>query len=69
MELVHIRTRVSTPMLCNKEREEKCQRYKTRSRLLVDLVKGSGIVETAVPDLIDNSSSVCVVLAAWPVGD
>lgn len=52
-----------------RRREEKCQRYKARSRLLVDLIKGSGVVEAAVPDLIDDSSSVGVVLAARSVCD
>jgi hypothetical protein len=56
-------------MLCNRKREEKVQEYKTRSRLLVDLVKGSGVVEAAVPDLVDDSSSVYIVLAARSVGD
>ena len=52
-----------------KKREEKCQGYKIRSRLLVDLVKGSGVVEAAVPDFVDDSSGVCIVFAARSVGD
>jgi hypothetical protein len=39
------------------------------TNLLVNLVKRSGVVEAAVPDFIDNSSSVFVVLTAGSVGD
>ena len=37
--------------------------------LLVDFVKGSGVVETAIPDFVDDSGSVGLVFAAGPVGD
>jgi hypothetical protein len=40
-----------------------------RSRLLVDLVKWSGIVEATVPNLVNHTSGMSVVLAAWSVGD
>jgi len=36
---------------------------------LVDFVKGSGVVETAIPDFVDDSGSVGLVFAAGPVGD
>jgi hypothetical protein len=52
-----------------KDGEEKGQGYKTSSGLLVDLVEGSGVVEAAVPDFVDNSSSVFVILTAGSVGD
>jgi hypothetical protein len=39
------------------------------ANLLVNLVKRSGVVEAAVPDFIDNSGGVFVVLATWSVGD
>jgi hypothetical protein len=39
------------------------------ANLLVNLVKRSGVVEAAVPDFIDNSGSVFLVLATWSVGD
>jgi hypothetical protein len=71
LELVY-RSRLGYQRQCyaiKKKREEKCQGYKTRSRLLVNLVKGSGVVEAAIPDFVDNSSSVCIVLAAWSIGD
>jgi hypothetical protein len=53
----------------HEEREEKGQGYKTSSGLLVNLVKGSGVIEAAVPDLIDDPSSMFIILAARPVGD
>lgn len=37
--------------------------------LLVDFVKGSGVVETAIPDFVDYSGSVGLVFAAGSVGD
>ena len=40
-----------------------------QSCLLVDFVKGSGVVETAIPDFVDDSGSVGLVFAAGPVGD
>lgn len=40
-----------------------------RSRLLVDLIEWSGIVEATVPDLVNDASSMGIVFAAWSVGD
>lgn len=65
-----IETRVLTPMLCNMRKERRRNKNTRRdAELLVNLVKRSGVVEAAVPDFIDDSGSVFIVLTAGSVGD